>query len=238
MAITRVSGQSVAGTANATSCTLSLTSNPTPGNLVVVGVCTGAQSVTISSCADTAGTPNAYTPTPLSPASNAAAANAYIFYLKNTPASAVKSVKATASSSTAIAMWLVEIAGADTTAPLHIEAIYASTTSQTNMNNPSITTTINGCYIFGVSSVEQTTTAINSPFAKVGTTFPWGDGAGDFIQSTAGAQALNFTMSPAGRWVSVLAAFKPASGAASGLFLPNPMTGLGVGGPFFANPVG
>lgn len=58
------------------------------------------------------------------------------------------------------------------------------------------------------------------------------------IQTTAGAENPTWSWTGSADAAASIAVFKPAAGATGKIFLPIPMNGLGVGGPFFANPLG
>ena len=57
----------------------------------------------------------------------------------------------------------------------------------------------------------------------------------DRTQTAQGSIAATITPGANDAWHTGIMTFKPVTG---GLFLPNPMNGLGGGGPFFANPLG
>jgi hypothetical protein len=58
----------------------------------------------------------------------------------------------------------------------------------------------------------------------------------DYITVSASQAAAATLVSD--KWSMLGISLKPAVGAAGGLFLQTPMTGLGIGGPFFSNPIG
>lgn len=58
----------------------------------------------------------------------------------------------------------------------------------------------------------------------------------DKIVSSTGTQRCQITISSSSDWAGALATYKAAAVTAK-LFRPNPLDGVGTGGPFFANPV-
>jgi hypothetical protein len=105
----------------------------------------------------------------------------------------------------------------------------------------------NALVVCGLNTDEATSISINGTFTisdsqltgvVFGTT---GAGEAYVVQTTAVAENPTWTFGSGSnqRWVSSIASFKPSGGAAAApLFLPTPMTGLGVGGPFFPHPIG
>jgi hypothetical protein len=212
LAIARVSGQSAStafGAVAPGAHAITLTNNPTAGNLVVVGIFISSTVATLT-VADSAS--NSYTATTSSPAtSSGVGGRASIFYLKNAPANASKTINITlAGATTDLNAWVQEYSGADTSASvLERDAVHTSATSSTAINDPTITTTGDGDLLFCACGAGQTISTANSPWAGVGSVGN-GNYAEDMIQSAHGSQAINFTQSPAGQWCAVVAAFAAA----------------------------
>jgi hypothetical protein len=150
------------------------------------------------------------------------------------------------------------ITGSSFYASIYVQAWSGSQTTstpldQTNSGNAngaptlstgSITPGVNGeLIVAGVSANNGGTNTGSASFtiadqsATSGGNFYGGAGA-YFVQATAAAIADTWA-NASGLYSATIASFKPSSGGStSGLFLPTPMNGLGVGGPFFPNPTG
>jgi hypothetical protein len=208
MTISFVTGQSTSNGISAASLTLTLPNNPTVGNLVCVALqCSSGTTYTV---ADSNG--NNYTSTPAGPVTeNGGAGIAQIFYLRNAPANASKSVIVTAGSGTpTIVGEVFEFSGADTTSsPIDVEVTHNSATSQTNINDPTITSGKDGeLLFFTCTALGGAMTAINSPWTGLFAFGGTGTAGGYFIQPTHGSQAISLTQTSAGAWAAIITAFK------------------------------
>lgn len=211
MAITLVSGQVAQGSIGSGSAlTIVLPNAPTTGNLVVAEVVYGGTTATIT-CVDNNG--NAYTPTPNSPVTLPQGARGAIFYLKDAPSNASATITFTQSVvGSDMAGHAAEFAGANKTAPFDVEASHISATSQTNINDPSLTPSGDNSLLFGMVSSSGGLTTVNSPWTALGTVV-LGNWAEYLVQTTKQAQAISFTQSGASIWIAMEAAFKVAGQA-------------------------
>lgn len=209
MTIARVAGQAAsAALGSVLSGNVVLPNNPTAGNFVVVCVEKSSVTATIT-VADSAG--NTYTATSSSPAS-ANGGRASIFYLPNAPANANKTITVTTNTTNDLNVWAREYSGVLTVAPVDVQATHVSATSSTNINDPSATATADGELYVTVVHAGQTISTANSPWTGIDVVRN-GNYAADYIQPTAGAQAIAFTQSPAGVWTAIMAVFKAAPSA-------------------------
>lgn len=208
MAITLVSGQVAQGSIGSGSAlTIVLPNAPTTGNLVVAEVVYGGTTATIT-CVDNNG--NAYTPTPNSPVTLPQGARGAIFYLKDAPSNASATITFTQSVvGSDMAGHAAEFAGANKTAPFDVEASHISATSQTNINDPTLTPSGDNSLLFGMVSSSGGLTTVNSPWTALGTVV-LGNWAEYLVQTTKQAQAISFTQSGASIWIAMEAAFKIA----------------------------
>jgi hypothetical protein len=220
--ITRVAGQSASNhtstIASGGIAPVTLPNNPTTGNLVVVSIFTQfASGITI---ADANG--NSYVATTNSPQSDGNfSMNHGIWYLQNAPANASKTINATVTAAGTINdvfMWAAEYAGAQTASVLEGDAFHINIgTSQTNVNDPSMTTTNDGDLLWAAAQLANSLTSANSPWTAVATTL-FNNGAEDLIQTTHGAQAVSWTQGTAGVWTAHMAAFIAAPAIAAAPF--------------------
>lgn len=106
----------------------------------------------------------------------------------------------------------------------------------------SITPSVNGELIVagcGSYNYDQSGSAtINDGFTVVGSDYTGASGNAYFVQTTAAAINPTWTWHDFYIGIAVIASFKAAAAATGSLFRQMPMTGLGTGGPFFANPIG
>jgi len=126
--------------------------------------------------------------------------------LKNAPANASKTITITISASVGdIEGWAAEYAGIDRNAPFDNESSHNSGTSQTNINDPTLTPNNDNSLLFAVCASGSITSA-NSPWTGVATS-QLGNWAEYTVQGAKAAQAISFTHS-AGVWLALEAAFK------------------------------
>lgn len=225
--ITRVAGQHTSGTNTATSASLTFTSNPTSGNLVVVVVQVVAPSKAIV-VQDAAGTPNSYTATTHSPATDGTFVTFGIWYLE-AGATANKTVNITwGGASLQWNAWMQEYTGNASASPLEQEQdITGGSPSQTNINLPSYTPT-------NANDLIVATASAGSGFASVGSGYSLIDAvqgasaAVDQIQTTATATGTYMNINSAATWFGMVAAFKQAGGGGGGS-CPKTLALTGVG---------
>ena len=215
MAIALVSGQSALAFAAspATTVNVVLTNNPTAGNLVVVGFLDEGAAGTLS-VADS--NSNSYTAAgTLFTVTVPGNGRMNIFYLVNAPANASKTITCTTTSGANLNAFAAEFSGAVTSSPLDGTPQTASAgANNTAITTPSITTTVNGDLIFGLAFAGGTITAVGGSFTFVGGGADSNGNAAEWmVQSTAGAQAVNYTQSPSALWSGMVAAFKAAATA-------------------------
>lgn len=214
MAYALVAGQTVSALSgfSTSPTTVTLPNNPTQNNLVVVFVSIGGTGVTVID-----GNSNSYTATASTPFAGSSK-NLGIWYLV-APANASKSITVSVSSpSNFTEVFAGEFSGGATASVFESDATVAfGSPFSTNISTPSITTTNNGDLIIGCAGGFDTITSINSPWTAMGAIVATA-AASFFVQSTAGAQAVNFTQNSSTSWDGISAAFKAGSGAAS--FVP------------------
>lgn len=193
---------------------LVLPAAPVAGNFVVVGIATFFSSTAVSSVTDSNG--NAYTKSPASPVTVPAGqrndSKAYIFYLKDAPANASATLVINNTVTVNTTAFAAEYTGVDKSSPFLNENTHSDATSSTNINDPSITPSFNNSLLFGCACVAEVVTAVTSPWIIVGAVRA-GNAAEYTIQTTAAAQALGMTQSPAGHWTSIVAAFRVGGAA-------------------------
>jgi hypothetical protein len=216
MAIALVTGQVASNSAAGTgSLNVVLPNNPATGNFVVVCISLSANvTVTVKD-----GFPNTYALATGSPFLPSDATLAAIYILPNIT-NGNKTITVTLTPNAAISVHAAEFSGVMTSSPQEthneVDAIGSSSTAITT---PSTTTTIDGDLLigFGVGYGSTGVTAANSPWTGI-STVQVGNYAEYYIQPTHGAQAIDFTQSPASGWVGMVAAFKAAAGGP--LFIP------------------
>lgn len=215
MAFALVTGQTAQNeVAAGATVTATLPNNPTTGNLVVALISCGAASTTMT-VVDGAATPNSYTATTKTPFSSTSSppGTTGIFYFIAT-ATANKAIKVTTNNTTQTDIFVAEFSGNASSSVLEADATNNTTTAGTTINLPSITTVNNGDLLVSCQVTGGNTTGANSPWTGWAGGVPAsGDYAEYFIQSTAGARAVNYTTT-SGAWNCIEAAFKAAAGAA------------------------
>jgi hypothetical protein len=125
---------------------------------------------------------------------------------------------------------ILEYSGLDQTNPLESTAAAVGTGTQSSTG--SVTTTGNKELLFAANTVATGTTQPASPFVARVITNPDGDVAQDAIVASPGTYTAAATLSPSGRWVMQLAAFKGAgsTSAAPQVTTVAPATGPTGGG--------
>lgn len=225
MAFSQVQG--AAGSASATtSMTITLTSNPTLGDLVCVAV-TPAVAVTAMTCKDSNN--NSYTATPSSPSTiETGAGQVWLFYLLSAPSNATKTLTVAWTTSSDAGGWADEFSYGTQTCTFDKDASGVGTTG-TTINLPSITPTNSGSLLYAAAAAGGT---ISAPTANA-TLGSWtGSGGaitdGDMAEydlNASGATAVQFTQT-SGNWSALAMAFfltTPSSGHGSWMF-----SGIGV----------
>jgi chitodextrinase len=188
------------------SVTVTYTAAQGAGDLNVVVVGWSDSTATVSGVADAAG--NAYTPA-LAPTVQSGTATQVIYYAKNIVASAAGANRVTVSFSTAAVfpdIRIVEYSGMDTTSPLDVTA--ASQGSSTSSSSGAVTTTNANDLIIGANLVQTLTTGAGSGFTNRMITSPDGDIVEDRIVTATGSYTATAPISPSGKWIMQLVAFK------------------------------
>lgn len=205
MTIALVAGQiGSAGSGGITNVSVTLPNNPATGNFVVAGVTsTDAGPFTV-----TDGNSNSYVATTNTPFTSGAKCG--IYYLANAPANANKVITFNGSGvSNFYSLFVAEFSGVKTSSPLERDNTGSGT--GTTVNSPSVTTTNNGDLLIGCCESNNGITSAGSPWTGVSTIPASGDYAEYFIQSSSGAQAVNFAQTN-GTWGAIEAAFLAATG--------------------------
>lgn len=230
-----VSGQTAqCNTTASLTCTATLTNNPTSGNLAAAIWCVytavGSLPITDFVVKDGAGTPNTYTDTP-NPilASTVLGNDSYCgasYLVAGATANKAVTLTVTAASVLNIDMWVVEFSGNPASSLVNIDK-GDGTGVGTAMVLPSITTTTNGTLILGIGFPTGSITSANSPFTGIASIGPDGVYAEYFVQTTAGAQTINFTQDSGGNYIGYAAAFNPSGGGGGGSPTVRTLTGAG-----------
>jgi hypothetical protein len=186
--------------------TITLPNNPTTNNLVVVAI-EANSSVTGIAVADTNG--NAYTATTAS-LFTASGRKLGIYYLV-APANAIKTITVTITTPTAFTTgWAAEFSGTATAAPFERDATASFGGAGTTINTPSITTTNNGDLLVAIAAGYVALTGVTAPWTAISTQAGDNGWSEYYVQSSAGAQAVGFTMGSSSNWDAMSAAFKAA----------------------------
>jgi hypothetical protein len=215
VAIALVSGQNVSthdsSGGGITSLTVTFTNNPTTNNLVVVAGCTTSGSTGLSVSDANSNTYTATTSTPFNTEMG-------IWYLV-APSNASKSITLSwTSGATNGVFYAAEFSGAATASVFEADSAVSSG-SGTAINTPSITTTNDGDLLFAITfdtSSNLTSTPAGSPWSQVGSSADSisGQFASEyFVQTTHGAQAVNYNVSASASWFGMVAAFKAGASA-------------------------
>ena len=137
----------------------------------------------------------------------------------------------------AIKFWAASFKSATSASAFHV-GVYGSNTS----TNPSvnITTTANGCVIFGIIGSGANTWA---PTAQTSTAIAnrdlgnYGGGAGYYLQSTAGTFGFNYTFGTSDDWAILTVAFSETSPPVAGAVAISVASTLGADGTVVKAPV-
>lgn len=216
MAITLIAGQiAQAEVSGGTTVTATLPNNPAPGNLVVAVVSAGGNRT--FTVVDGATSPNNYTATTKTPffGSGVNSTTGIFYFIATSTANKAVTLTCPGPNTTAD-IFLAEFTGNVTSSPLESDATNSTTVASTAVNLPSITTTNNGDLLIAGVAVTGLVSTANSPWTGWAGGVPAdGDYAAYYIQPTAGAQAVNFTMS-SGEYVAIEAAFTAAPSTSGG----------------------
>lgn len=218
-------------------------SNLTAGNLIVIALAVNSASDLITGITDTP--LNTFTRIDWSTGSGASLVT---YYAKNINGGA-STVTAALSGNVSCGMTIAEFSGADTSAPLDVHDknnSQAGSTSADADKSPAVVTTTDGQLIFSciyyVSGLGGTWTAGTNYTKRQETTVGLGVkmASEDRIQTSAGSVQGLWTAGSADTYHAAVATFKAAGGAPAGNLFRGHMDlhGLGIGGPFFGNPIG
>jgi hypothetical protein len=200
-----------------TTCAVTFDTNVTAGNLICGSVSwNGGTTTVLTSVSDGLG--NTYT---IVQRVTDAARCIATFYAKNISGGACTVTATFSSSQTFITIIVHEASGCDTTAPLDKNAGQAQAEPGTGDNaatSGAQTTTVDGCYIYGVTIECRSSTNYT---AGTGYTLREVEGPNetcaseDRVQATAGSVAATYTKSVGDKCITMMLAFKPQ--AAGGL---------------------
>jgi hypothetical protein len=224
--IALVAGQVVEGNAGFGTATLTLTlpNNPTTNDLVVVSIAFPASPGTISVKDSNNNVYTAATSTPFT-----ASSGVYGTYYLVAPANATKSITLAGTTATGgfIVGWIAEFSGTATTTPLETVGTANFAGPGTAVNLPSVTTTNSGDLLIAFAQTFGAISTINSPWTVISSISAGGNSAASyFIQTTAGAQAINYTQTPSNSWDGFMTVFKAAAALPT---CPRTRSTLGVG---------
>lgn len=212
--------QSKWGTATGSGTTVSVTlaSAPTAGNAVVCGVELYDPSLTVSSAADNAGSPNSYT-VAAHAAGNAATVGANLIYLLSVPSGAGATITATASATITFTSNIVctEFHRTSGTWVWDTQAT-ANGSGSSTVNTPSITGAAAGEILYALAGTggAQVSATNNSPWTEGDPTAHGIEPSSDHIagnqyilSSSGSSTAINITLTSTGNgWNAVVGALK------------------------------
>ena len=159
-----------------------------------------------------------------------------IYYAKNilSAAAGTNAVTVTfASAATSADIRILEYSGADPNNP--VDVTVATTGSSTNCSTGAVTTTNASDLLFSANLVQTSTTGPGSGFTKRLLTTPDGDIAEDRMLTSAGSYSASAPISPSGKWIMQMVAFRTPAGGAQGPVSPtvssvSPNSGPTAGG--------
>lgn len=167
-----------------------------------------------------------------------------IFYAKNIASSGTFTITLTGAngSSNYYSFGVVEVIGADTTAPL--DQTSTNTGTSTTPTAIGITTTVANEYVASAISLAANATSITVPtgytsrFSEPADS-PHQAGAGaEKIRTTTGTETPVWTVGASVQWTVAMASFKAAVATAKLKRPAADLSGLGSPGPFFHDPLG
>lgn len=207
---THVQGNSIQCSSNIT-CTLTLTSNPTVGNLVAISW--HGNTVTGLTCKD--GNNNPYTNSPNSPNTHLGQ-NDWLAYLAEAPANADKNITCTWTTAVASNIYGDEFSPNSGNKLVFDKDASGNGNTGTNINSPSITATNSGSLLYA-SAVSQA--AITAPAADAtigvwtgGHGGPQGNSMNEYcLTCGTGAVAVNMTQTNNDIWTAMSMAFFESS---------------------------
>ncbi len=210
--------------AGVSSISYTLPSNPTVGNLVIVGISTGSG---VTGITITDNQSHTYTLTPNSPFGASSDEVAIGWWVASgTPGNVITATWGSGTSTYPADIWAIELTG-NSASPFETDA-GTTNTSETNVILPSVTTGNNGDYIVSVIRVDGAVTSANSPWT-LSTAIPASTNACDYyLQPSSGTRAVAYTTTSGGN-DCIVAAFKNSgggSGPASTSITATPVTGL------------
>lgn len=196
---------------NAGSGTASVTvTGTTAGNLLVVVVTMSSQAFSVSSIGDNAASGgNSYVTASAACSYNTGwTGAAEIWYAKNIKAGAT-TVTVTTNVSSSTQVWVLEVAGANTTTPLDGTAAVASnaTISGTTITAPTVSPTTTKGLVVSATKNDQTVTAIANSFVDM-LTQDGNDAAYKLTNSTSATSAAFTITAGGGKYCASTAAFK------------------------------
>lgn len=209
---TEIQGSWGTSVSSGTTATVTLTSTPTTGNLVVCSVHLFPISLGITSIKDSAGTPNNYTVSTHSPSATQTSADAvFIAYLLNAPAGASSTITVTANGTITFGSFIgcEEFHRTSGTWAFDTDAA-GNGAATTAVNAPSITAAASGELEIGWANIQTGMSSANSPWTEctAGTSASLVGACEIILSGTGSATAMNFTAFSSTEWNSMMAAFK------------------------------
>lgn len=236
MGFSHVQGALANGSGTVSTLSVSLGSNPTPGDLVCVGISLANQSTYASSMTVKDGNGNAYTVTPSSPAFFSAAGfycQIWLAYLVNAPSNANATITVSWTTASYAHIWAEEFSGGTATFDKDATA-NSSTGSAYTLNLPSITPTNAGELLY---STVNPLGSVTAPAAGA-TLGAWTGAAGgisssgpasEYDLSASSATAVDYTDNTSGDTYCAMAMAFSLTGAAA--FQPDEDFPAPTGGP-------
>lgn len=213
MSFSHIQGSVATGSGVVTSMTLTLGSNPTPGNCVCIGFST-AVAVTLLTVKDSNN--NNYTVSSGSPSTfDASAGQSWLAYLLNAPANATSTINLSwTTNSVSPSAWGDEFSYTGTLA--FDKDAKATAGPGTTVNTPTIIPSNSGELLYAVAGVAQNVTAPTAGSTLgVWTGAAGGINRGDMaeydLNSTNTSTAVEFTQAPTGTWSVMVMALKTSS---------------------------
>ncbi len=207
--VSYVQGNSATAQSAQTTVNVTFTGVQAAGDLNVIVVGWNNTTSSVGTVTDKSG--NVYTRA-VGPTVSSTALSQSIYYSKNIAAAAAGANIVTVTFSPAAAfpdIRILEYSGADTANPVDVTAAAAG--SSTSSNSGAATTTTAADLIFGANMVATGTTGPGASFTSRILTSPDADIAEDRMVSATGSYSAVAPMSPSGRWVMQMVAFRAAA---------------------------
>jgi len=217
---THVQG-SVTAVTTAVTATVTLTNNPSQGNLVCIGISLASASVLINEMVVKDSNGNVYMASPSSPTPiQSGSGSCWLFYLLSAPANATKTITATWTGSGSGAIWADEFHISVGTAVFDKDAVGTASGNSifqsTTIDSPSITPTYQGSLLYSTAAPSGGT-GISAPTAGAALG-NWTGASGaitngrmsEYDLSATGTTSVNYTQGTA-PWVAIAMSFYAAA---------------------------